>query len=313
VWLRYTQNKDTVKKIRFGRRSPNLQDRRGRRVSGGIGMAGMPIPVGLLSGLGLPGLLLLLALFLLPQLCSSSSGPFGGLSRPFDELPGAQPGDGAIPRGSDPDAELVDFVSFVLDDVQTFWANQFAASNEAYEEATLVLFTDATDSECGVGQAAMGPFYCPLDSTAYLDLGFFEELRRRFGAPGDFAQAYVIAHELAHHVQSITGISSEVRRLAEDNPDQANELSIAQELQADCLAGVWGYSTYERGILESGDLEEALDAAAAIGDDRIQRQATGATNPETWTHGSSEQRLTWFRRGFDTGDASSCDTFSEVE
>lgn len=278
------------------------------------GLGGIPIPLGLGAGLGLPGILLVLALFLLPQLCSGSGGGgFGGINSPFNQLPQAQPGSGEpLPGAPDPDAEMVDFVSFVLDDVQTFWANEFAATNEAYEEAELVLFTGSTQSGCGIGEAAMGPFYCSLDSTAYLDLEFFGELNR-LGAPGDFAQAYVIAHELAHHVQNITGISSNVRQQSEENPDQTNELSIAQELQADCLAGVWGYSTYERGILEPGDVEEALTAAAAIGDDRIQRGATGSTNPETWTHGSSEQRLTWFRRGFDSGDASNCNTFDELD
>jgi predicted metalloprotease len=145
----------------------------------------------------------------------------------------------------------------------------------------------------------------------YLDLGFFRELNRRFGAPGDFAQAYVIAHEIAHHVQNLLGVSGSVRQASEENPDAANELSIMQELQADCFAGVWGHTTYQRRILERGDLEEGLTAAAAVGDDRIQQQATGTTNPETWTHGSSEQRTSWFRRGFDTGDADSCNTFQE--
>jgi predicted metalloprotease len=174
-----------------------------------------------------------------------------------------------------------------------------------------VLFEDATPTACGTGSAATGPFYCPPDQTVYLDLGFFRELSGRFDAPGDFAQAYVIGHEIAHHLQNVSGLSDDVRREQSRNPDDANELSIRLELQADCLAGVWGFTARERGILEDGDVEEALSAAAAIGDDRIQREASGRTDPETWTHGSSEQRVTWFRRGFASGDANECDTFGE--
>jgi uncharacterized protein len=273
------------------------------------GMRGMPIPMGLGAGLGLPGLLLLLLLYFGPQLCSSSSS--GGIGNPFQELPQAQP-PAAVPieRSADPDAELVDFVSAVLDDVQIFWTDQFAAGEERYTEAQLVLFTEGTESGCGFATSDTGPFYCSLDATVYLDLEFFDDLRRRFGAPGDFAQAYVIAHEIAHHVQNITGISRDVRERSQASPDEANELSVRQELQADCLAGVWGYSTNQRGLLESGDIGEALGAAAAIGDDRIQQQTSGRIDRDTWTHGSSEQRETWFRRGFESGDASECDTFS---
>jgi len=268
------------------------------------------LPIGMLGGLGLPGLLLLLALFILPQLCSGGGGGFG-VDSPFSQFPGAAPeAGGGIPPEADPDAELVNFVSFVLDDVQIFWEDLFAEGGEQYRRAELVLFTSSTNSGCGFATAAVGPFYCPADETVYLDLDFFRELHRRFGAPGDFAQAYVIAHEIAHHVQQVTGISDEVRGLQQRHPDDASELSVRLELQADCLAGVWGYSTQQRDILEPGDLEEALDAAAAIGDDRIQEQTTGQVNPETWTHGSSDQRVEWFRRGFDTGDPDRCDTFS---
>jgi predicted metalloprotease len=295
-----------------GRRSPNLQDRRGQS-AGGFGMGrgmGMPLPIGLASGLGLPGILLLLALFVLPQLCSGGGG--FGVNQPFDQFPGVQPaapGEAPLPGAPDADAELVDFVSFVLDDVQALWTDEFRRAGMTYEDAQLVLFTDAVQSGCGAASSATGPFYCSLDNTAYLDLGFFRELSSRFGAPGDFAQAYVLAHEIAHHVQNLTGTSAEVRRLSQENPDDANELSVRQELQADCLAGVWGSSTYERGLLEQGDLEEGLTAAAAVGDDRIQRQAGVRVDRETWTHGSSEERSKWFRRGFDSGDASKCDTF----
>jgi predicted metalloprotease len=287
------------------RRSENLQDRRGQR-AGGLG--GMPLPIGMGGGLG--GILLVLA-FVLFQVCASSGGGGGvNVDAPFDRFPNAPSAREQPPVAGDSEDELVGFVSFVLDDVQALWADQFAEAGMTYEPAQLVLFTDATNSGCGSASSATGPFYCPRDQTAYLDLSFFRDLNVRFGAPGDFAQAYVIAHEIAHHVQQLTGVSDEVRRRSVDDESVANELSVRLELQADCLSGVWGFSTYERGILESGDLEEGLTAAAAIGDDRIQRQTTGDVNPETWTHGSSEQRVAWFRRGFDRGDAGACDTFS---
>jgi hypothetical protein len=174
----------------------------------------------------------------------------------------------------------------------------------------MVLFREAVRSACGIAGSATGPFYCPGDAKVYLDLSFFDELRRRFGAPGDFAQAYVIAHEVGHHVQNLLGIEREVRRLQADRPDAANDLSVRMELQADCLAGVWGHSTAQRGILEEGDVEEGLNAAAAIGDDRIQRQMQGYVQPESFTHGSSQQRVEWFRKGLSTGDPDACDTFS---
>jgi predicted metalloprotease len=294
-----------------GRRSTNLEDRRGApgmRTRGG----GMPLPLPIGVGGGATGLLVLLA-FVLFQVCASSGGGGFGFDAPLDTFPRAPaPGvQDAPPARTSPEEEaLVDFVSAVLDDVQVFWDEQFAVAGQTYEEARLVVFREATETACGVGSAETGPFYCPPDRTAYLDLSFFEELTRRFGAPGDFAQAYVIAHELAHHVQNVTGISDEVHSRQREDTDVANELSVRLELQADCLAGVWGHSTYQRGILESGDLEEGLSAAAAIGDDRIQRQAGARVDPETWTHGSSEQRVEWFRRGFDSGEASACDTFS---
>lgn len=287
------------------RRSGNLEDRRGMagpRLGGGV-----PLPIGLLGGLGIPGIVIALVLIVVVPALTGGGGGFGlDTSLPGVQAPPAQ----GLPAGADPDADLVNFVSAVLDDVQALWSEEFAASGDAYTDAQLVIFTNSVQSGCGAASSATGPFYCSLDSTVYLDLDFFRELSSRFGAPGDFAQAYVIAHEIAHHVQNITGIGDEVRRVSSERPAEANELSIRQELQADCLAGVWGYSTYERGILESGDLEEGLEAAAAIGDDRIQKQATGSVNPDTWTHGSSEQRVKWFRRGFDSGEAEKCDTFA---
>jgi predicted metalloprotease len=203
----------------------------------------------------------------------------------------------------------VQFVSFVLDDVQDQWEQILPRYGDQYRDAKLVLFRDATQSACGVGQSAMGPFYCPIDEKVYLDLGFFDELRRRFRAPGEFAQAYVIAHELGHHVQHILGVDARVREMQERRPSDANELSVRLELQADCFAGVWGNATNQRGLLEGGYVEDALGAAAAIGDDRIQQQTTGRVQPESFTHGSSQDRVKWFRRGLESGNPETCDTF----
>ncbi|MGH2611248.1 MAG: KPN_02809 family neutral zinc metallopeptidase, partial [Tepidiformaceae bacterium] len=227
---------------------------------------------------------------------------FGGSALTDDEAP--------LPPESDPDRDLVEFLGFVTTDVNDTWEQYFAGSNQEYPRAPLVLFEGQTNTACGVGSEGTGPFYCPADQQAYLDVGFFEELHERFGAPGDFAAAYVIAHEIGHHIQTITGISQRVQQASSQDPGEANELSVRQELQADCFAGVWGYTTRERGLLEEGDLEEALTAAAAIGDDRIQQQSGQRVNPHTWTHGSSEQRVEWFRRGFESGDPNQCDTFS---
>ncbi|HKG91892.1 MAG TPA: neutral zinc metallopeptidase, partial [Gemmatimonadaceae bacterium] len=179
-----------------------------------------------------------------------------------------------------------------------------------YPEPRLVLFSGATGTACGTGQSAMGPFYCPLDQQVYIDLSFYQELEQRLGAGGDFAQAYVIAHELGHHVQHILGTDARVRQLQESRPGQANELSVRLELQADCYAGVWGRSTGERKLLEQGDIEEGLGAASAVGDDRLQRASTGSVHPESFTHGTSAQRATWFKRGLESGNPESCDTFA---
>jgi predicted metalloprotease len=208
------------------------------------------------------------------------------------------------------DEKLADFMSFVLDDVQSFWADTFEESGKTYERAELVLFDGSTQSGCGGATSAIGPHYCPADQRAYLDLDFFRELRREFGAPGDFAQAYVLAHEVAHHVQTLLGINSQVTRESRAEPDRANDLSVRLELQADCFSGVWAFTAYERDLLDSGDLEEGLGAAEAIGDDRIQEKSGGRIDPESWTHGSSEQRVRWFTQGYEDGDPNSCDTFA---
>jgi predicted metalloprotease len=233
-------------------------------------------------------------------------------------------GDGGMmtapPPGSGPasgtstaeEEELVDFVSFVLDDVQGAWAGLLPQLGSEYEDAQLVLFRDAIQSACGFAQSATGPFYCPGDRKVYIDLAFYDDLRTRFGAPGDFAQAYVLAHEIGHHLQTLLGIERQVRQLQGSSPGLRNQYSVAMELQADCLAGVWGNTAARKGLLEPGDIEEGLRAAAAIGDDRIQRQTRGYVSPESFTHGSSEQRMRWLRMGLETGDPNRCDTFSEM-
>ena len=263
----------------------------------------MPIPGGGMAGGGIIVIIGIIAAILLGG--NVLGGGDGGLGGSLDDIGASAPapGSGDVP---DPDLELKQFVSAVLDDVQQYWGQQFSAGGKRYEDAQLVLFNRPIDTGgCGVAASSSGPFYCPADQAVYLDLGFFRELRTRFGAPGDFAQAYVLAHELGHHVQNLLGIDSDVRRQQEDDPSRRNDLSVRLELQADCLAGVWGYSAYDRGELEPGDLDEGLAAAAAVGDDRL-----GARSSEEWTHGSSALRVKWFSRGFETGTASSCDTFS---
>ncbi len=206
---------------------------------------------------------------------------------------------------------LVQFVSFVLDDAQKEWKEILPAqAGVPYRDAKLVLFRDAVNSGCGFAQSASGPFYCPTDQKVYIDLGFYDELKNRFGASGDFAQAYVLAHEIGHHVQNLLGIDGKVRQAQRANPGAANDLSVKLELQADCLAGVWGHSTQQRNILEQGDVEKALNAAAAIGDDRIQRMSGSRVSPESFTHGSSQQRMQWFQAGFSSGNMSACNTFT---
>lgn len=205
----------------------------------------------------------------------------------------------------------VHFVGFVLDDVQSQWARVFDAAGRQYRHAKLVLFRDATETGCGYGEAATGPFYCPSDEQVYIDLGFFRELADKLGARGQFAQAYVIAHEIGHHVQKLLGISQRVASLRQTRGQ--NEASVRLELQADCFAGIWAKSTEQRNLLEAGDIESAIGAAAAVGDDRLQRMAHGTVSPESWTHGSSAERTRWFRRGLSGGTIDACDTFGASE
>ncbi len=300
--------------MKIGKRrtsNDDVIDRRGAPRAGGLG-GGMGMPIGLGGGgIGI----VVVVLFLLLQVCSSGGGG-GGFGDIFSQFPSSNlspQGEQGIPPEADPDADMVEFLEFVTGDVNDNWEEYFAQSNQQYPRVPLVLFEGQTQTACGIGSEATGPFYCPADQMAYLDLDFFEQLHQQFGAPGDFAAAYVVAHEAGHHIQTLTGISNNVRQESQANPDDANELSVRQELQADCFAGVWGYSAKQRGLLEAGDLEEALTAAAAIGDDRIQQSAGQDVNPETWTHGSGEQRVKWFKRGFDTGDPNQCDTFSVDE
>jgi uncharacterized protein len=234
------------------------------------------------------------------------TGMFGGgssTSAPAEEPVGLDP-------NADPDRELFDFVNYVIDDIQDTFADKLRADRHAYEHATLVVFKAATDTGCGVGEAAIGPFYCPPDHKAYVDLSFYKVLKDRLGAGGDFAQAYVLAHEIGHHVQTLLGTNERVRRDSAREPKRANDLSVRQELQADCYAGVWAHSTERRNLLDRGDIQESVEAAAAIGDDRLQKMSGRKVNPETWTHGSSAQRVRWFKKGYERGVMADCDTFA---
>ncbi len=278
-----------------GRRSDNIEDRRGRRPGLRLGLGG-----------GIGGVALLLIYVLLggdPTALLQQGLPEEG--SPDPELPY---------QGSPGEEQLRDFVSVVLGDTEDTWRELLPQMGARYENPTLVLFTEAVDSGCGFAEAQVGPFYCPSNRKIYIDLSFYRDLQERFGAPGDFAQAYVIAHEVGHHVQNLLGISGSARQAKEQARDEeeANALSVRVELQADCLAGVWAHHADEaRQLLEAGDVEEGLVAASAIGDDRMQMQARGYVAPESFTHGSSAERVRWFRRGIDSGDPGACDTFSE--
>jgi predicted metalloprotease len=280
-----------------GGTSDDIEDRRDEGGGGGGGSGGMHI--------GLGGLLVLLVLsFIFKQnffaLLSggSSAGP-EAVSQPDPARDAAE-------------KPLVQFVSFVLDDTQKTWEQLLPQqAGTPYRHAKLVLFRDSTRSGCGGAESATGPFYCPADEKVYIDLSFYDELKRRFGAPGEFAQAYVLAHEVGHHVQTLTGIENKVRQLQSQDPRAQNPLSVKMELQADCLAGVWAHSTQQRGLLEQGDVESALRAAAAVGDDHIQQMARGRVQPETFTHGSSKQRMNWFTKGLKSGSITACNTFAQ--
>ena len=297
------------------RRSSNVEDRRNQRASrmpsrlGGLGGGSMLIrflPL-LIRKLGIKGVLLIGGgLFVASQM---------GLDIPALLL--GQPS--AVPQTTTQqktftaeEQRLADFTSVILADTEDTWNKIFAQNGQDYPEPKLVLFSGAVQSACGFAEAAMGPFYCPGDNKVYIDLSFYADLQNRHGAPGDFAQAYVIAHEVGHHIQTVLGISKNVHAQKQRvSKAEANKLSVRQELQADCLAGVWGYHADKaKQMLEQGDLEEALTAAAAIGDDRLQKQARGYVTPESFTHGSSAQRIKWFKKGMNSGDFNGCDTFA---
>jgi hypothetical protein len=287
---------------REGRRSENVEDVRG--AGGGRGGGGLRLGGGALVLL-LVGAWLFGAdpMTLLSILVDGGGG--SSIQVPDASMEGGAP----APAGNDEGAQ---FVSVVLADTEDTWTQIFATGGERYVPPKLVLFTDTVRSACGMAQSAMGPFYCPNDQKVYIDLGFYRELRERFQAPGDFAQAYVIAHEIGHHVQTLLGTSQQVHQAQQQaSQQQANALSVRLELQADCYAGVWAHhANRSRQLLEEGDVEEGLNAASAIGDDNIQRQTQGTVVPESFTHGSSEQRVSWFRRGLESGSMKNCDTFA---
>lgn len=333
------------------RQSDNVEDRRGEsgrrgvpfpfpRGQGGRGI-NFPVPGGRAgrgAGIGITGFLIILGLMLLfgvdPRVLTEGGAPGQGpdtqtsretVNFPDLDIPGLPGGNApASPRarevpkpgsGASEDDELARYVGVILADTEDVWKQVFQSFGQRYREPTLVLFSDFTRTRCGAGMAAMGPFYCPLDQTVYVDLGFYRELRRKFGAPGDFAQAYVIAHEVGHHVQTLLGIADKVRQAQGGmSSRRSNALQVRMELQADCLAGVWANRIdREKGILEDGDIEEGLRAAAAIGDDTIQRRTQGRVVPDAFTHGTSEQRVRWFRRGLENGRLEACDTFRAAQ
>jgi uncharacterized protein len=284
--------------------SSDVEDRRdetGGGGGGGFGFGGIHLGIG--------GFLLLLVLSLVFKqnffalLGGGGAGPSG--------QPAVSTG---VPNPAKDQAEkpMVEFVTFVLNDTQQTWTELLPQqTGKQYRHAKLVLYRDYTTSGCGAAQAATGPFYCPEDEKVYIDLGFYDELSKRFGAPGQFAEAYVLAHEIGHHVQKILGIEQKAQQLQESNPGQANATSVKLELQADCFAGVWAHSTQERNLLEAGDVQSALGAAAAVGDDRLQKMTRGRVQPETFTHGTSQQRQYWFQQGFNGGTVQSCNTFGQ--
>ncbi|GIX52977.1 KPN_02809 family neutral zinc metallopeptidase [Sphaerotilus sulfidivorans] len=289
------------------RESSQIEDRRG---SGGGGRGGGGIRVGGGRGVGLGTIAVaLVAGWIFGINPGTIIGVLGGLEGAAPGTTQQAPAPGAT--RSAPQDENARFVSTVLASTEDIWQETFQASGRDYRKPVLVLYRGSTRSACGTGQAAMGPFYCPGDEKVYLDLGFFETMRRQLGAPGDFAQAYVVAHEVGHHVQHLLGITDRVDALrGRQSEAQANAMSVRLELQADCFAGVWaGRSQQAKNWLEQGDLEEAMNAASQIGDDTLQQNAGGAVRPESFTHGSSAQRMRWFQRGFQSGQVSQCDTF----
>jgi len=294
-----------------GRRSQNVEDRRGQRQPRMSARGGSPL------------------LRLLPLLLGKRFGKWGivivvvvigaqylGINIPFLSGTSSLSGSQTQAQNISPEQqELAEFISVVLGDTEDTWNPLFQQMGKRYQEPTLVLFSGSVRSACGMASSAVGPFYCPADQKLYIDLRFYDDLKKRHGAPGDFAQAYVVAHEVGHHVQTLLGISQQVRQAqSKVSKAQANQLSVRQELQADCFSGIWAYhANRARQVVEPGDIEEALTAASAIGDDTLQKQTQGYVRPESFTHGSAEQRVRWFKQGLKTGEVESCDTFSTAQ
>jgi uncharacterized protein len=308
--------------------SENVEDRRGERSSrrrfpfpfpggdGGFPGRGtrIPIPTGKGGGIGIVGVLIILGLMFFfgidPRvILDQGGGGDGGISFPRGE--GQPEASGPV---SAEQQEQAKFISVALKTTEEIWNDQFQRSGRTYKAPKLVLFNGDIDSACGTAVSQMGPFYCPLDAKVYIDLSFYKDLKSRFGAPGDFAQAYVIAHEVGHHIQTLLGITQQVMQAkSRSSETEGNAIQVRMELQADCLAGLWAKRAEQKlQVVEPGDIEEAMNAAAAIGDDRIQRRTQGRVVPDAFTHGTSEQRVTWFRRGFDSGEMKACDTFGSM-
>src|ERR1700724_2878926 len=282
-----------------GGSSDDVEDRRDEGGGGGMQFGGIHVGIG--------GLLIIFVLSLVFHRNFFALLGMGGRS-PSAVTQGDRPASGANRQLDEAEKPEVQFVTFVLNDTQATWTKILASENVPYRHAKLVLFRNSIDSRCGMAQSATGPFYCPEDEKVYIDLGFYDELKRRFGAPGEFAQAYVLGHEIGHHVQNILRIE---RKAQQGRMRGAGSSAVRLELQADCFAGIWAHSTQQRGLLEKGDVESALGAAAAVGDDRLQKMSTGHVSPDSFTHGTSQQRMSWFSKGLDSGSIDACDTFSE--
>jgi hypothetical protein len=285
-----------------GGSSDDVDDRRDDSGSGGMQFGGMHIGIGGVILIGILSLVFHRNFFAF----LGNGGEPSAITQEQHSTPSA-----ANREQDKAEQPLVDFVTFVLNDTQATWSKILPAEDGIpYHHAKLVLFRNSINSGCGGAQSATGPFYCPEDEKVYIDLGFYRELKNRFGAPGEFAEAYVLAHEIGHHVQKLLGIEAKARAAQEHNAGSAKAISVRIELQADCFAGVWAHSTDQRHLLEAGDVDQALRAASAVGDDRLQRMSTGHVNPDSFTHGSSEQRMHWFQQGFNGGTVASCNTFS---
>ncbi|ANC41189.1 MAG: KPN_02809 family neutral zinc metallopeptidase [Hafnia alvei] len=285
------------------RESDNVEDRRGDSTgsSGGLGGGGFRVPRG-------KGGLILLVVVLV-------AGYYGVDLTPLlnGEAPVGQTQTQSQQVNSPEDNQMAKFTSVILASTEDTWSQLFQKMGKQYQDPKLVLYRGATRTGCGTGQSVMGPFYCPADKTVYIDLSFYQEMKDKLGADGDFAQGYVVAHEVGHHVQNLLGIEPKIRQMQQGaSKAEQNRLSVKMELQADCFAGVWGHYMQNQQVLEQGDLEEALNAAQAIGDDRLQQQSQGRVIPDSFTHGTSEQRYTWFKRGFDSGNPNSCNTFASA-